>query len=107
MASSVSLSFTVTTFSFLSTNGVDLVVGDMITSCDTLSSSTNSLNTSSILLPVKFSAESFGLDFTNLGGMESIGPPPGGMILAQPECSRHNGAKKNMNSIYKDDLLNV
>jgi hypothetical protein len=31
-------------------------------------------------------AESFGIAATNLGGRLSLGPPPGGMILAQ-ECS--------------------
>jgi hypothetical protein len=35
-------------------------------------------------LPVKFLVESGGEDFNSLGGSESLGPPDGGIILAQP-----------------------
>jgi hypothetical protein len=35
-------------------------------------------------LPVKPVIESLGTDITKTGGSESLGPPPGGIILAQP-----------------------
>src|SRR5438067_13118210 len=34
----------------------------------------------------KFVAESFGVAETSRGGMVSLGPPDGGIILAQPVC---------------------
>jgi hypothetical protein len=33
---------------------------------------------------VKFTEESGGVAFSKTGGMESLGPPEGGIILAQP-----------------------
>jgi len=33
---------------------------------------------------VKLVIESLGIALTNTGGSESLGPPPGGIILAQP-----------------------
>jgi hypothetical protein len=37
-----------------------------------------------ILLTEKFLVESPGVAFSKTGGIESLGPPCGGMILAQP-----------------------
>jgi hypothetical protein len=42
------------------------------------------LKLSTILLVLKFLAESSGLAVSSMGGMVSRGPPVGGMILAQP-----------------------
>jgi hypothetical protein len=39
-------------------------------------------------LPVKFKAESLGSASTSTGGSESLGPPPGGIILAQPVVAK-------------------
>jgi hypothetical protein len=50
-----------------------------------LSNCTYSLNVSTILFPLKFIVESFGTALTKTGGKESLGPPVGGIILAQPE----------------------
>ena len=50
----------------------------------TLCTSTNSSKVKTILLPVKFLVESPGLAFCNCGGRESLGPPCGGITLAQP-----------------------
>jgi len=44
---------------------------------------TYSLKVSVINLGRTFSAESFGNDCTKTGGSESLGPPAGGMMLAQ------------------------
>ena len=65
--------------------GMVLGVGETSTFSNALLTSTNSLKVRSIRLPLKFVAESFGLAATKTGGMLSLGPPPGGIILAQPE----------------------
>ena len=44
-----------------------------------------SSNEKVIFLPEKFIEESPGTALTSFGGIESLGPPDGGMILAQPE----------------------
>jgi len=46
--------------------------------------STNSSNVNTILSPLKLRVESAGSAFTKRGGKESLGPPSGGIILAQP-----------------------
>jgi hypothetical protein len=46
--------------------------------------SMNSSNEKLILLPLKFRVESPGFDLTSIGGSESLNPPWGGTILAQP-----------------------
>jgi hypothetical protein len=50
-----------------------------------LFNSTYSLKVRTIFPPGNCVVESGGLAFINRGGRESLGPPPGGMILAQPQ----------------------
>jgi hypothetical protein len=50
-----------------------------------LSICTYSSNEKLILFPVKFTDELAGLAFVNIGGNESLNPPWGGTMLAQPE----------------------
>lgn len=47
----------------------------------------NSSNVNVTRDPEKFRVESPGVTLTNTGGSESLGPPSGGIILAQPEVS--------------------
>src|ERR1700752_706706 len=56
-------------------------------SCE-LFSSTYSLKVKTILPPGKRVVESGGLACTSRGGRLSLGPPAGGMILAQPLTTR-------------------
>jgi hypothetical protein len=48
-----------------------------------------------------FNAESFGKAITKRGAIESLGPPPGGMILAQEEKPNEIRRQKMANNIFE------
>src|SRR5215213_5732796 len=59
-----------------------------------------------ILLPLKFRVESLGSAFNNCGGRLSLGPPPGGITLAQEAPKRkamRTKTKKHANE--KNDFI--
>lgn len=82
--SRVSFSFTVTVFNLESTVGLMFGEGETFRFSRRFCTSINSSKVKVILLPVKFRVESPGVAFNNTGGIESLGPPCGGTILAQP-----------------------
>jgi len=59
------------------------------------------LNVSVTLLVLKLSVESAGTALTKTGGNESLGPPVGGMMLAQEVRTRSLGIKKIMKKNIK------
>jgi hypothetical protein len=54
-----------------------------------------------IRLPLKLTAESWGLADNNTGGMLSLGPPEGGTMLAQPVGTHIQNAKTSSNVIVR------
>jgi hypothetical protein len=59
-----------------------------------------------ILLPLKLSVESGGVAFNNRGGIESLGPPCGGTILAQEPPKRVAMEMKRRNNVNeKNDFI--
>jgi len=60
-------------------------MGDTITFCIKLSTCIYSSKEKLTLFPLKFTDESAGFALINTGGRESLNPPCGGTMLAQPE----------------------
>ncbi len=82
---SESFSLIVTVLNLFSINGVFSGFGEAINSSVSFwSNSTYSLNVSTIFCALKLIVESFGAALTSTGGNESLGPPVGGIMLAQP-----------------------
>jgi hypothetical protein len=60
-----------------------------------------SLNDKIKVEAVTFKAESLGKAITNRGAIESLGPPPGGMMLAQDCQPKEIRKKVNANNIFE------
>src|SRR3990170_5464742 len=74
----------VTVDNFRVTVGVLTGIGDTIISCCALSASTYSSKERVIVFSVKLREESCGSALRKTGGKLSLGPPSGGIIVAQP-----------------------
>jgi hypothetical protein len=82
-SSEESASSTTTAFPLISTLGFFFIGGETMNLSFMLSRTTYSLNKISILFPLKFFAPLAGTLFTTTGGVRSLGPPEGALILAQ------------------------
>jgi hypothetical protein len=65
----------------------------------------NSLKVRVIRLPLKLIEESLGVALTRAGGRESLGPPEGGIILAQPGAQMILMMRTNRNKTVKRNFL--
>ncbi len=81
-------------------------VGATIRFSATLSNCTYSSKVREMLLSLNPLLESGGSAFTSMGGSESVGPPVGGIILAQPECrTKISGITKRVIRKKKRDFF--
>ena len=87
-----------------STTGDVFKVGETIRFSWIFCTSTNSLKLKVILFSLKFREESLGVTCNNTGGNESLGPPVGGIIFAQPELRNSNLNNNKMARRYNMPL---